>query len=132
MKKYGLGLAMMAGLVFASVTMAAPLSSANFVTSKMSAAAAKSQAGLSPTDVIVLNTSPAPIYFSVPGTRIDDFLLLSGEASYVREFSRAFSMTVNIEDSRHNMFWTRFVCPRAVIVVAAQRVDGVALLDEHC
>ena len=132
MKKFCLGLAMMAGFVFAPVAMSAPLTG-SFVTSPapLSAAAAKSGIDRSPTDIVVMNMSPYKIYFSVPGTKIDD-PLFPGQASYIREFNRAFYLTVNIEDEFHTVYWSRMVCPQAIISVVSLRSDGVGVINEHC
>jgi len=126
MKKFCLGLAMMASFVFAPVVMSAPLSSANFLTSPapLTAATAKSSFGAAPTDIIIVNLSPYKIYFSVPGTNIDN-PLFPGEASNIREFNRAYYLTVNIEDAGHAVFWSRLVCPQAILVVSSLSPDGV-------
>jgi hypothetical protein len=133
MKKCCLGLAMMASFVFAPVAMSAPLSG-TFVTSPAPLTAASAKNGyesVAPTDIVVINMSPYLIYYSVPGTKIDD-PLYSGQASYIREYNRAFYLTVNIEDSAHTVFWSRLVCPQAIVVVSSLSPDGVGLIKEHC
>jgi|GEM_PF-7083532 hypothetical protein len=135
MKKFCLGLAMIASMVFAPFAMASETTVGKFVTSPspLSAAAAQNQnkLGLTPTDIVVINISPTTIYYSVPNTNIDD-PILSGYAQFIREYNRAFYMTVNIETTSHTVVWSRTVCPRAVVIVSELSPAGVSVITEHC
>ncbi len=133
MKKFLLGVAMIAGV--SSSVMALPTAS-SFQTSPTALKATAGMKGLkglslAPTNIVIVNLTYSLIHFSVPNSNIDEPLYPS-EYNYIADYSGAYFLPINIEDSYHTIFWSQTVCPRAVIMVTSLSPSGVGVMDEHC
>jgi hypothetical protein len=85
---------------------------------------------LMPTDVIVINLSNDLIFASVPGTNIDMPVEPGYYSSLISDTPLYF--TLNIEDDYHFAYWSRQVCPRAIIEVVGPFSSDVRVISDHC
>jgi len=86
---------------------------------------------LAPTDVIIMNFSRNLIFASIPGTSID-MPVNSGYYGYLVSYDASLYFTLNIEDDMHVAYWSKTVCPRAIVQVFGPLSSDVFVETEHC
>lgn len=115
MKKFGLGLIAIAGLI--STSLAFATNDGYYSTLHPQTKANKTLNALlfPPTDITVINATSNIVYVIVPGTSINDTLFPSSQPDHIRNDRGAFNTPIVLQDPNRNTFFSQVVCPRAVI-----------------
>lgn len=132
MKRFLLGLALVVGLASASIVSAADLSSyatgaratqkgpaptMTMAAAPMAASGAK-RIGYYPTDITIYNDSPYFLYFTLPGSGIENPIPPNGYGYVTHPYAYS-PVRIMIQDEHLYPLWEGVVCPQSEITVTS-------------